>query len=159
MRTLTTKTQVFQWSELSEEAKKRAALDLNQYYFWELESIKSLEAFAAQFGVTIKNWACEPFSRAEIEVDATPANFRGFTLAQARSLPEWPTGYYLDEVLRKTFICEFERTRDAFSAFNDAMHTGITYMRDDWEAQYEDDYMRDHCDSNSYEFTKEGRLI
>jgi len=23
----------------------------------------------------------------------------------------------------------------------------------------EDDYMRDHCDSNSYEFTKEGRLI
>lgn len=152
-------TPVFTFSELSETAKERATSNLNDEHFWKDDGIASLEAFAGHFKVKITEWEYGPFSRAEITTNAENSNFRGFTIKQARALPEYPTGYCLDLSLREVFIKEFERAGDALQAFNEAMDAGIKEMREDWEAQYSEEYMQDHCEANNYEFDSNGNLI
>ena len=64
----------------------------------------SVKAFAAQFGVKLKNWELVTHGHSFIDTDAETSNFRGFTLKMAKELPEFPTGYCLDCTLRETFI-------------------------------------------------------
>lgn len=155
MRTITKEIELYQYAELSDAAKERAKEWLNSAgHAWGDDSIVSLQAFAAQFGAKVTSWSYGAFDVANISTDAEPANFRGFTLRQARALPEFPTGYCLDHTLREAFIREFERTGDALSAFEDAMDAGINWMRADWERQYSDEYMQEA----GYEFTADGRI-
>ena len=156
MRTVTIEKTLYKFEELSDTAKDAAKWYLNDEHFWGGDAIASLKAFAGQFGAKVTAYNYSPFGSADIETDATPANFRGFTLKQARALPEYPTGYCLDYSLRDVFIREFKRTGDAFAAFVEAMDTGIREARDDWEGQFGDDYMTEHCEANEYEFYAEG---
>lgn len=160
MRTITKEVQLYKYEELSDTAKERVKEWRNQDgHAWGDESIASLKAFAAQFGVKVTDLCYSPWGNADISTDATPANFRGFTLTQARALPEYLTGYYLDATLYGVFVREFEQTGDAFHAFNKAMDAGIKEARDDWEYQFSDEYMQDACDANEYEFTADGRIV
>lgn len=159
MRTITTEQHIYTWPELNEKAKERAAQYINSEHFWADESIASLDAFAAQFGVKVISWSYSPWGNADIETNATPAHFRGVTLAQAHNLPESFTGYCMDYTLREVFIKAFERTGDAHAAFVEAMDAGIKEARADWEAQYEESAIADHCEANGYEFTEEGKMI
>lgn len=159
MRTITKQVQLYTYAELSDSAKERVKDWLNSDgHNWGADSIASLKAFAAQFGVKVTDWEYGPWCNADISTNASPANFRGFTLAQARALPEFPTGYCLDCTLREVFIKEFERTGNAHAAFNEAMDAGIKDARADWEYQYEDGYMQEMCDANQYEFTADGQI-
>lgn len=159
MRTITQEVQLYKYDELSDAAKERVKEWLNSdSHNWGAESRASLDAFAAQFGAKVTEWEYGPWDVADISTDATPANFRGFTLAQARALPECPTGYCMDCTLREVFIREFERTGNAFAAFNEAMDAGIKEARADWEYQYNDDAMRETCEANEYKFTADGRI-
>lgn len=158
MRTITQQVTLYTYAELSDTAKERVKQWLNTEHNWGPDSIASLEAFAAQFGAKVTNYEYGPWSNANIETNATPANFRGFTLVQARALPEYPTGYCMDATLHEVFLREFERTGNAHAAFNDAMAAGIKEARADWEDQYSDESMRDMCEANSYEFDAEGRI-
>jgi len=158
MRTITTQTDVYKWDELSDTAKERAAQFINDEHFWCRESIDSLEAFAAHFGVKVTSWSYSPWGPVNIYTNATPAHFRGFTFSQACALPEYPTGYYMDSVLYNVFTKEFEHSGNAHAAFIEAMDAGIKEARADWEAQYDDYCMRDHCEANGYEFTINGAI-
>jgi hypothetical protein len=159
MRIETIQREVFTFAELSDDAKYAAKRHLNDEHFWGADSIASLEAFAAHFGVKVKNYNYGPWASADIETDAENANFRGFKLKDARALPDYPTDYCLDYSLREVFIREFERKGDALAAFVEAMEEGIREARADWEGQFDDDYMADHCDANGYEFTSKGALV
>lgn len=159
MRTITKEIQLYTYAELSDTAKERVKEWLNSAgHNWGADSIASLEAFAAQFGATVTDWSYSPWGNADISTNASPANFRGFTLAQARTLPEYPTGYCMDCTLREVFIKEFERTGNAFAAFNEAMDAGIKEARADWAYQYADEAMQDACEANGYEFTADGHI-
>lgn len=159
MRTISKEIQLYTYAELSDDAKDRVQQWLNSDgHHWGDEYFDSLRAFSAQFGAKVTDWSYGPWDVAEISTDATTANFRGFTLRQARTLPEYPTGYCMDYTLRETFIKEFERTGDAFAAFNDAMDAGIKEARADWEYQYDDGAMAETCEANGYEFTADGRI-
>lgn len=159
MRTITQEIQLYTYDELSDDAKERVKKWLNSAgHNWSDDSLASLEAFAAQFGAKVTDWECGPWSSANISTNASPANFRGFTLARARALPDFPTGYCMDYTLREVFIKEFERTGNAFGAFNEAMDAGIKEARADWEYQYDDEAMREACEANGYEFTADGRI-
>lgn len=160
MRTITKEIQLYQYAELSDEAKERAKQWRNQDgHAWGAESMASFEAFAAQFGAKVTDWEYGAFDVANISTDATPTNFRGFTLAQARALPEYLTGYCLDATLHEVFVRQFKQTGDAFHAFNKAMDAGIKEARADWEHQFSDEYMQNACDVNEYEFTADGRIV
>jgi len=152
-------TPVFKFEELSEDAQQAATTYLMEEHFWGGDALDSLRAFCKHFGVTLTGWNYGPFDCAEVETDATASNFRGLSLKQARALPEYPTGYCLDCSLREYFIKEFERTGDAFAAFNHAMDEGIKEMRDDWEEQFKPEYVQEHCVANGYEFEEDGTLI
>jgi len=158
MRAITTETNVYTWGELSDAAKEHAAQIINQDHFWQADVIASLEVFAGQFGVEVKSWSYGPWGHADIETDATPSHFRGLTLAQARTLPEYPTGYCMDCTLRDVFLREFEKSGNAHVAFIKAMDAGIREARADWENQYTEERMADVCEANGYEFTEEGAL-
>lgn len=159
MRTIRKEVTLYKYEELSDTAKERVKEWCNQSgHIWGAESVESFEAFAAQFGAKVTGWEYGAFAMANISTDATPANFRGFTLAQARTSPEYLTGYCLDGTLREVFVREFKRTGDAFAAFNEAMDAGIKEVRADWEHQFSDEYMQDVCDVNEYEFTADGRI-
>lgn len=158
MRTIQHEVTLYKYPELSEDAQDRVKQWLNSDCFWGDDNIASIKAFAAQFGVKITDYSYSPFDNADISTDASPLNFRGFTLKQARALPEYPTGYCSDYALREIFIKSFERTGDACAAFIEAMDAGIKEARADWESQYEDDAMSEMCESNDYEFTEEGEI-
>lgn len=159
MRTITKEIQLYTYAELSDDAKERVKEWLNSNgHNWSAESMASLKAFAAQFGAKVTDWEYGPWGNADISTNATPANFRGFTLARARALPDFPTGYCMDCTLREVFLREFERTGNAFAAFNEAMDAGIKEARADWEYQYDDEAMREACEANEYEFTSDGRI-
>lgn len=150
---------IYTFDELSDNAKEHARQSLNSEHFWSAEYIQSLKAFAAQFGIKVTGYQYGPWDRAEIETDVEPRHFRGFKLKDAFALPEWQTGYCLDVTLRETFINEFKRHGDVLRAFNEAMDTGIKECRSDWESQFEDEYILDHCTANGYEFDLHGNLI
>jgi hypothetical protein len=150
---------IYTFDELNDKAKERVKQFLMSDHLWGNEYIESLKAFANQFGVQVLNWNYGPWSSAEVKTDATPQHFRGFTLKAARLLPEYPTGYCADYILRDTFINEFVWHFDAFRAFNTAMDAGIKEARADWESQFNDDYVLDHCTANGYEFDEKGNLI
>jgi len=152
-------TPVFKFEELSDKAKARATNRLMDEHFWGADSLASLEAFAGQFNIKVTSWSYAPFGSAEIDTDAENSHFRGFNLKKAKALPEYPTGYCLDYTLREVFVKEFERAGDALQAFNDAMDAGIKEARDDWESQYSNEYMQEHCEANNYEFDENGNLI
>lgn len=150
---------IYKFEELSEKAKARATSYLNDEHFWGADSIASLEAFSKYFNVKITSWNYAPFGHAEIETDVTNNTFRGFKLDKARAIPENLTGYYMDYGLREVFIKYFEKTGAAKSAFIEAMENGIKSVRDDWESQYSEEYVQDHCNANEYEFDEDGGLI
>ena len=115
MQTIT--IQGYDFAELSESAKTNAANTLFCEHFWGAESIESIRSFCAHFGVTLTDYSYDTCSY-NYTTDASNASFRGYTLKQAKVLPEWPTGYCMDCTLRENFISWFEKTGNALAAFN-----------------------------------------
>ena len=69
-----------------------------------------------------------------------------------------PNGYCLECTLYETFYREFERTGNAFYAFNEALDAAAKEMRNDWEYQYSDEAIDEFLTGNEYEFTENGKI-
>lgn len=152
--------ETYAFNELSDDAKGNARQwVLSSGYAWTDESMASIDAFCNLFGVKTTQYELGTYGRSFIDTDATSSNFRGFTLKQARALPEYPTGYCLDETLRLEFIKEFERTGDAKVAFDHAIHAAVKDIISDWEAQESDEYLTEHCEANDYQFDQHGHIV
>jgi len=155
------KTEVFTFSELSEQAKQLAIEWGNTsftHHFWGAESIHSIKAFCGKFGVNLKEWSYGPYSRPTFRHDATNKNFRGLKL-KSLNRNEMLTGYCLDLDLMNKFHDHFKKSGDALESFSEALTAGIKAATEDWENQYTDENMGDFLESNNFEFTITGHLF
>lgn len=159
MRTI--ETVVYQFSELNDAAKEKArnwVRGLDDYYSFSEDNLSSINAFCEHFSVTLQGWSVSPWGHAEFKHDAENSNFRGLKLKHVD--PEnMPTGYYLDCVLWGEFHKQFKQTGNALHAFNEALDTGFTAWRSDWESSYDDEQVDDWLEINGFEFTEDGEKV
>ena len=140
-------TEVYTFDELSDDAKENAKIELVSEYFWSDDAIKSLYAFADEIGIKITDysidWYCSAISYVKWE----------WYLDEHKNdlSVEELTGCCMDYPL----IDEWNKTKDV----DDAIDAWLYTCQRDYEHQQTDEYMSEHCESNKYEFTKEGKLI
>ena len=157
MRTAT--VELYQFNELSDEAKERArewwrdGLD----YPWWSDAKASIMQFCDHFGVMVQGWSIGAYEPAWIETNAANENFRGIKL-KAINREAMPTGYCLDCALWQTFYDEFKRTGSALYAFNEAIDAAVKGVREDMEYQYSDESVDEMLTINEYEFTENGKI-
>jgi hypothetical protein len=151
---------IFTFDKLTDEAKERARdwYRQNLDYPWWSEVQGSLKAFCDEFRIKVLDYSIGDARREFIKTDATTANFRGFKL-KSFDREAMPTGFCFDCDLRYTFADEFKKTGDAFYAFQQALETFLQSMRNDIEAQYEDETVDETIMANEYEFTKDGAIF
>jgi hypothetical protein len=158
MRTVETK--VYTIEELSPKARDKAldSLRASFDYPWHTENLEAVKAFCARWGIEVTKWEMGGYRPTWFDTNASPAHFRGYTLAQARKiLNTWPTGFYLDDVMATAFVKHFEDTGNAYEAFFNAIHEAARDIERDIEACYEDEYLIEYAIGNEYEFTENGQ--
>jgi hypothetical protein len=151
---------VYSISELSEDAQERAHRDYlsNGFeYAWLEESIESVKAFCAQFGVKVTDWTLSTWDHSYIKTDADNSHFRN--IGKGFIPAEFPTGYCVDEDLRASYNSTFAATGSAKRAFEVAIESAVRSIVADMEDQETLDYFIDHASGNEYQFLKDGRKI
>ena len=160
MRTI--ETTIYKFSELSESAKERARNWLRSCQDaggdWSAESLESIKAFCAAYGVKLADWSIGPWAPIEYRTNADNSTFRGLKLSSI-DRDAMPTGYCLDCTLYYTFHDEFKRTGDAKGAFSAALDAAFQEWRDDCEFQLSDEAIDESIEANCYEFTEEGEIV
>jgi hypothetical protein len=140
-------TEVYEFHELSEQAKENAKIKLASEYFWSDEAIASLYAFAEEVGIKITNYSIDWDNYANSSID-----WEWIVDEHKNDLSvEELTGYIMDYPLIETW----NRDKDV----DYAIYSWLYNCHQDYIFQFTDEYMIDHCASNEYEFTKEGTLI
>lgn len=153
---------VYQFNELSEEAKEKA---VQQYrssgfeYAWQDESRDSLKAFCDLFNVKVTDYSIGTWGHSYIKTDAENNHFRGWNKAKVAAIPEFLTGYCLDCAFIETFQDQFEKTGDALYSFNEAIDAGLSDWIKDLEYQESDEYITEHLIANDYQFLENGLMI
>ena len=157
MRTAT--VELYQFNELSDEAKERARewWRENLDYPWWSDAEASIRAFCDHFGVRVKDYSIGAYSPSHLDTDAENGHFRGIKL-KAINREAMPTGYCLDCALWQTFYDEFKRTGSALYAFNEAIDAAVKEVREDMEYQYSDESVDEMLTINEYEFTENGKI-
>ena len=157
MRTAT--VELYQFNELSDEAKERARewWRENLDYPWWSDAKASILEFCGHFGVMVQEYSIGAFEPAWMETNAANENFRGIKL-KAINREAMPTGYCLDCALWQTFYDEFKRTGSALYAFNEAIDAAVKGVREDMEYQYSDESVDEMLTINEYEFTENGKI-
>ena len=151
---------VYSISELSEDAQERAHRDYLSHgfeYFWIDESIESVKAFCAQFGVKVTDWTLSTWGDSYISTNAENLHFRN--IGKAFKLAEFPTGYCVDEDLRMAYNSTFKATGSAKRAFEVAIESAVKSIVADMESQETLEYFIEHAEANEYEFLEDGRMI
>ena len=140
-------TEVYEFHELSEQAKENAKIELVSEYFWSDEAIASLYAFAEEIGIKITNYSIDWDNYANSSID-----WEWIVDEHKDDLSvEELTGYIMDYPLIETW----NRDKDV----DDAIYSWLYNCHQDYIFQFTDEYMIDHCIANEYEFTKDGTLI
>lgn len=151
---------VYRFEELSDDAKEIARdwWRNGMEFSWGDESLDSIRAFCAQFGIRLRNWNIGPFCPVDYELsEYDNSNFRGMKLRDFER-ECYPTGYCLDATLSIEFYDTFKKTGDAKRAFESAIHAGFIAWRDDMEYQTEPEHIDDCLIANDYEFTEDGSI-
>lgn len=153
---------VYQFNELSEEAKEKA---VQQYrssgfdYAWQDESRDSLKAFCDLFNVKVIDYSIGTWKHSYIKTNAGNNHFRGWNKAKVNAIPEFLTGYCLDCAFVEAFKREFEKTGDALYSFNEAIGAGLSDWIKDMEWQESDESIAEFLTTNDYQFLENGRMI
>jgi hypothetical protein len=140
-------TEVYEFNELSEQAKENAKIELVSEYFWSDDAIASLYAFAEEIGIKITDYSIDWDNYANSIIDWEWIVDEHKDIIDKDDL----TGYFMDFYLIETW----NRNKDV----DDAIYSWLYNCHQDYVFQFTDEYMIDHCEANEYEFTKEGTLI
>lgn len=149
---------IYKFEELPTESAKENAREWYRQgidFAWDSESLDSIRAFCAEFGVTLKDWSAGPYRSPEYTTDVDSRHFRGRKLREFKR-DHMPTGYCLDSNLWATFYDVFKRTGDAKEAFDQALWDAFRAWRDDMEYQLSDESVDEMLTINEYEFTEDG---
>ena len=149
---------VYEFSELSDKAKEKARDWFSDGREWAYmdESLGSIKAFCACFGVRLTDYEISGYGHCSYSTDAENHHFRGLRLKQFNR-DFMPTGYYLDCALWETFHDQFKATGSAKQAFDSAMDAGFKAWANDLEYQLSDEYIDEYIVANEYTFTIDGK--
>jgi hypothetical protein len=152
---------VYTFDELPTEKAKEAARDWWRDGIdssWSDESLDSIKAFCAQFGVKLSDWSVGPYAPFHYRADHDNSNFRGVKLRDL-ARENYPTGYCLDADLSIAFYDHFKANGDAKAAFDHALNAGFKSWRDDMEWQLSDEAVDDALVCNDYDFDENGNRV
>jgi len=142
----TIQVNVYQFSELSEQAKVRA---LSNYqsdceYDWSYDAIQSLEAFMTAVGVKLTDYQIDWLNPriSKVRYDGTP---------HSKFIKEELTGVFSDYSLTKTW----NKTKSIELAVSEFLKD----CADDYEYQLSEENYAELCESNDYWFDENGNLI
>jgi hypothetical protein len=141
-------TEVYTFDELSDDVKENVKIDLMSEYFYEAEAIDSLYAFAREIGVDIINYSIDWANVWNCDIKWRWSNL---DIYKNDLTTDSLTGYCMDIPL----IDEWNRTKDV----DDSIDKWIRECNEDYEHQFSDEYVSEHCEANEYEFTKDGKLV
>lgn len=152
---------VYTFAELSEEAKEKARAwrrDGLEYAWWD-ESLESIKAFAAEFGVKVTDYSVSTWGHSYVNTDAEPSSFRGRNLKNIPDRETFLTGYCLDTTLMYTFHDAIKQHKgDLYAAFLDAIDEAARDIERDMEYQESDEAIDESITINEYEFYEDGKL-
>ena len=163
MRIETKQIKIYKFEELGEDAKQNATNTLMSEYFWADDAIDCLKECLNAIGVKLHRYDIDwsdsvPTAPPKLEV------IRGLDLEELERLANEMlelkfSGFCLessfgDEVLNSLACNVTDQKELAMAGFAGL----IADAQRDYQAQFEEDYMQDHCDANEYEFTEDGEL-
>jgi len=150
--------QIFQFSELDEQAKQNARewFRSTSDFPWFGEYKDCLKAFCDHFRVSLRDWSLGD-SQGYVKTDAEQRHFRGVKLSE-QDRDAMPTGLWLDCELFQHFYDEFKRTGDAKGAFDDALHNFVRAVARDVEYYYSDESIEENMETNMWTFTADGKF-
>jgi hypothetical protein len=165
---------VYNFGELSKEAKDNARNEYFSDYNWSKEAKESLTALAKHFSCTIKNYSCcwdnSGHSYCKFNTDGE------FTEEELKELIE-ALGEYSKESLRGNGECKltgFGSDEDAIDGLRKAYLEGerdlekllqagfrswLKACQEDYENQLSDESIAETCEANDYEFNENGKII
>lgn len=149
---------LYQYDELSEDAKKKAREWFTGPGFefaWCDESRDSLNKFCEYFGVRLCDWDIGPCRTLFYETDRDKTHFRNVKLKVCEG-ERVSNGYYLSELIWDKFCDTFKITGNAMRAFDEALKFGFKNWRDDMEYQLSDDEVAETIEANEYTFLVDG---
>jgi hypothetical protein len=178
MRTIT--TTVYNFSELSEDAKETALQEWTeqeaaQEYSWSQEAIESLKAGIEHFGCALASYSIDFANSAysDIAVD-TPWNeptedeIKDMIESAGSYNPETLkglgdcklTGYCMDENFLDGVRSDFYNgERDLKELMLSGYNNWHEAATNDYESQFTMEYFSEHAEANEYEFTEDGKRI
>jgi hypothetical protein len=155
------KIAVFSFAELSESSKSRAQanfLEFDEYPYFS-DALASIKAFVKHFHGEIINYSLGgEVYRSYVKTTLDPSFFRGVKLKDINR-DYMPTGYCLDCTLWTTMHDEWQKTGDAFYAFQQAIESALCDIAGDVEYHYSDEYVEEMMEINDYKFTEDGEAV
>lgn len=172
---------LYQYDELSEEAKERAIQDWRENqtdYIWAEDGVNSLKAFCKAFDIELKDYSlcCGNCTPNHISFNANNYDMQADSLVGIRAFKYlhnnyaneienfWQakvTGYCFDCDIIKPLVDFMKRPdaevtlQDLYQACFDAF---CTAWYDDIEYQNSDEYISETLQINEYEFTEDGKV-
>lgn len=174
MRTAT--IQVYKFEELSQKAKDAARAEFMSWgYSWQKEAFDSLKELIARFGAKLDNWQIDYFacSHSSIKIDADACEYEedelraiidglgSYNPETLKGLGDCVlTGYCMDEAaIDGVRAAYFAGVRSVDKLLQAGFDSWLKSCQADCESQFTDEYLKDHCEANEYEFTESGELF
>lgn len=173
----TIKIKVYQYDELSDEAKENARNEFtqNMEYYWGNEAIESLEAFLKRFNCELRDYSIdflEPYrnqysikypdfyrpSEKIAFIQSTLDELGSYNPETLKGTGECKlTGVCFDEPLIDGVRIEFNKGEtDIEELIKAGIHLWEQEVKSDYESQFTDEYLSEHFEANEYEFLEDG---
>ncbi len=172
----TIETQVYKYSELSDEAKQKAHERHTQHeqYAWADEALDSIKALAVHFNGTLSDYNIDwlecgrssltfnmPDDMTQKEIGARLKALGTYNRKTGKGHGECKlTGYCHDESAIDGFrIAWHPGERDLAKLMRQAGESWLQACREDFEYQLSEESFAENCDANGYEFTEDGKMV
>lgn len=152
---------VYRFDELDCGAKEKAR---TQFYFlmdsWNLDYRNALEKFCDMLGFDVENWEVTAFGRIDYTINRRQIHeaFRGKRKKELLKLPQFFTGFWVDDYLMETFKSEIKAGRAPYDAVDRTLYAFFMAWRDDAEHAISDENITEYCDDNNIVFFENGEI-
>ena len=106
--------------------------------------------------MTLVDYSISTYCPVDYTTNRKNHNFRGWDKKRVNAIPDFLTGYCLDCILIETLKKEFSLRGDLKAAFDAAIHSAFTALRDDMEWRLSDEAVDATLIANEYEFYENG---